>query len=119
MEADQASHGRATDCKEGGGPWYPRCPPRGREVPRRHENSQHAPAPGKELSGVAREAADATRFPATRYPHRAFRFREKHRTARVAGNRVASAASRSEEHTSELQSHLNLVCRLLLEKKNK
>src|SRR5260370_20585419 len=29
------------------------------------------------------------------------------------------AASRSEEHTSELQSHLNLVCRLLLEKKKK
>src|SRR5207237_10731505 len=28
-------------------------------------------------------------------------------------------ASRSEEHTSELQSHLNLVCRLLLEKKKK
>src|SRR5260370_19055103 len=28
-------------------------------------------------------------------------------------------AWRSEEHTSELQSHLNLVCRLLLEKKNK
>src|SRR5260370_28430160 len=26
-------------------------------------------------------------------------------------------AGRSEEHTSELQSHLNLVCRLLLEKK--
>src|SRR5260370_18827181 len=26
--------------------------------------------------------------------------------------------NRSEEHTSELQSHLNLVCRLLLEKKN-
>src|SRR5260370_27190218 len=25
---------------------------------------------------------------------------------------------RSEEHTSELQSHLNVVCRLLLEKKN-
>src|SRR4051812_46265467 len=29
----------------------------------------------------------------------------------------ASATSRSEEHTSELQSHVNLVCRLLLEKK--
>src|SRR5260370_39271128 len=28
-------------------------------------------------------------------------------------------AARSEEHTSELQSHLNLVCRLLLEKKKK
>src|SRR5260370_24611012 len=26
---------------------------------------------------------------------------------------------RSEEHTSELQSHLNIVCRLLLEKKHK
>src|SRR5688572_31846899 len=29
------------------------------------------------------------------------------------------AASRSEEHTSELQSQSNLVCRLLLEKKKK
>src|SRR5580698_11550721 len=28
-----------------------------------------------------------------------------------------STPSRSEEHTSELQSHVNLVCRLLLEKK--
>src|SRR3954449_13637887 len=28
-------------------------------------------------------------------------------------------AARSEEHTSELQSHSHLVCRLLLEKKNK
>src|SRR2546422_816587 len=31
---------------------------------------------------------------------------------------VASTGSRSEEHTSELQSRLHLVCRLLLEKKN-
>src|SRR2546430_3950238 len=30
----------------------------------------------------------------------------------------AAAAPRSEEHTSELQSQSNLVCRLLLEKKN-
>src|SRR5260370_22570394 len=30
---------------------------------------------------------------------------------------LKSTAKRSEEHTSELQSHLNLVCRLLLEKK--
>src|SRR5260370_13699367 len=30
-----------------------------------------------------------------------------------------AAQNRSEEHTSELQSHLNLVCRLLLEKKKK
>src|SRR5207237_10643502 len=33
--------------------------------------------------------------------------------------RTGSPAERSEEHTSELQSHLNLVCRLLLEKKKK
>src|SRR2546429_3205369 len=31
--------------------------------------------------------------------------------------RVAEALERSEEHTSELQSRLHLVCRLLLEKK--
>src|SRR5260370_5416060 len=31
--------------------------------------------------------------------------------------RDLTAGTRSEEHTSELQSHLNLVCRLLLEKK--
>src|SRR5260370_6041917 len=30
---------------------------------------------------------------------------------------AAQQQGRSEEHTSELQSHLNLVCRLLLEKK--
>src|SRR5260370_32465498 len=30
---------------------------------------------------------------------------------------IEQIVSRSEEHTSELQSHLNLVCRLLLEKK--
>src|SRR5260370_1601939 len=29
----------------------------------------------------------------------------------------STSSARSEEHTSELQSHLNLVCRLLLEKK--
>src|SRR5438034_11336655 len=31
----------------------------------------------------------------------------------------ALAVQRSEEHTSELQSHSDLVCRLLLEKKNR
>src|SRR5260370_8729056 len=33
--------------------------------------------------------------------------------------RRVARLTRSEEHTSELQSHLNLVCRLLLEKKKK
>src|SRR5688500_19630966 len=35
-----------------------------------------------------------------------------------AGGGVGSGRTRSEEHTSELQSPCNLVCRLLLEKKN-
>src|SRR5687768_17750203 len=34
------------------------------------------------------------------------------------GARAESWSTRSEEHTSELQSRLQLVCRLLLEKKN-
>src|SRR5438477_9565254 len=33
--------------------------------------------------------------------------------------RASGCPWRSEEHTSELQSHVNLVCRLLLEKKKK
>src|SRR5256885_16677697 len=41
------------------------------------------------------------------------------RSRRSAARRRASAAYRSEEHTSELQSPCNLVCRLLLEKKKR
>src|SRR5215213_11811656 len=37
----------------------------------------------------------------------------------IVGGAVLPGAARSEEHTSELQSLTNLVCRLLLEKKNK
>src|SRR5260370_30278625 len=36
-------------------------------------------------------------------------------TAAALCSAIYSSATRSEEHTSELQSHLNLVCRLLLE----
>src|SRR5260221_6629754 len=36
---------------------------------------------------------------------------------RHAPGRLSAAQGRSEEHTSELQSHSDLVCRLLLEKK--
>src|SRR2546430_10871015 len=50
--------------------------------------------------------------------------RDLHRDCAAAQQRLElaegrSAVSRSEEHTSELQSQSNLVCRLLLEKKNK
>src|SRR5437667_7337901 len=37
----------------------------------------------------------------------------------AARTRSRARAARSEEHTSELQSHHDLVCRLLLEKKKK
>src|SRR5256886_11979834 len=46
--------------------------------------------------------------------------REGHRAARVsAAPAVGDRLRRSEEHTSELQSQSNLVCRLLLETKKK
>src|SRR5690242_21528148 len=58
--------------------------------------------------------------------------RRQHRRVLADGPRVSQLAVgfevenddvvrhvRSEEHTSELQSHVNLVCRLLLEKKKK
>src|SRR5260370_22129935 len=52
-------------------------------------------------------------------------FRSAPRTCRAINGRLEVRQTvdgrpelfRSEEHTSELQSHLNLVCRLLLEKK--
>src|SRR5437588_2211107 len=40
------------------------------------------------------------------------------RRAHPLGAVARRRAARSEEHTSELQSHSDLVCRLLLEKKN-
>src|SRR2546430_13062970 len=42
-----------------------------------------------------------------------------HRLSESGGRCAPVAARRSEEHTSELQSQSNLVCRLLLEKKKK
>src|SRR5438034_2857108 len=51
--------------------------------------------------------------------------RAAHHLRRVAGRGVRAGplgevgGRRSEEHTSELQSHSDLVCRLLLEKKKK
>src|SRR5688572_32350376 len=44
---------------------------------------------------------------------------EHRRDAAARHHHVVDRADRSEEHTSELQSQSNLVCRLLLEKKKK
>src|SRR5918997_2580127 len=43
----------------------------------------------------------------------------RHRLRDVMVHWAAERTTRSEEHTSELQSHSDLVCRLLLEKKKK
>src|SRR5687768_17995192 len=45
--------------------------------------------------------------------------RERHRQNIFRRNAARNHVRRSEEHTSELQSRLHLVCRLLLEKKKK
>src|SRR5690606_40779599 len=50
------------------------------------------------------------------YQERLQAIKEKEKSATAFNNRVFG---RSEEHTSELQSRENLVCRLLLEKKKK
>src|SRR5205807_10444062 len=49
------------------------------------------------------------------------RWRDQHALAEIAAHdhQRLQVGLRSEEHTSELQSPCNLVCRLLLEKKNK
>ena len=44
---------------------------------------------------------------------------EAHRVFLADGDALVPPLDRSEEHTSELQSRRNLVCRLLLEKKKK
>src|SRR5256885_5939368 len=51
-------------------------------------------------------------------PHSGCAGRPEGRCAERQGLRLSTATHRSEEHTSELQSPCNLVCRLLLEKKN-
>src|SRR6476661_9618883 len=63
---------------------------------------------------MIRRPPRSTLFPYTTL----FRSRRPHHPLRPMGAHRRRPA-RSEEHTSELQSHLNLVCRLLLEKKKK
>src|SRR6266536_5477039 len=67
---------------------------------------------------MIRQPPRSTLFPYTTL------FRSIPRVRPVVGRRTqlhpsAGRGPRSEEHTSELQSRVDLVCRLLLEKKNK
>src|SRR5467141_4788210 len=75
---------------------------------------------------MIRRPPRSTLFPYTtlfRSPHRRcpppLQPRRLERRVAEGGRGAAAESWRSEEHTSELQSHLNLVCRLLLEKKKK
>src|SRR5260370_31639775 len=57
--------------------------------------------------------------PLSEYPNKEFGDAVPRAGNASGGGQPGAALNRSEEHTSELQSHLNLVCRLLLEKKNR
>src|SRR6266478_7072651 len=61
--------------------------------------------------------ADVMKIADDRYPHA--HLQQPLLDARDRGCRLVAVDRRSEEHTSELQSQSNLVCRLLLEKKKK
>src|SRR5260370_19792504 len=73
---------------------------------------------------MIRRPPRSTLFPyTTLFRSGLFKGRHQGRSNRARSGRGRAITSpmmqaRSEEHTSELQSHLNLVCRLLLEKKN-
>src|SRR6266566_9039360 len=73
-----------------------------------------APSDAAALSTRAQQEADRARA-----SEQAGNFAEAARGYRSALELWRAADCRSEEHTSELQSPCNLVCRLLLEKKKK
>src|SRR3989449_7453096 len=93
------------------------------------EGGEHAEPRLQRLA--AREVVGVPRFPAERLAGRPFHARQVHaarlelvqRTPGVVApdhaHDLYGVMERSEEHTSELQSRLHLVCRLLLEKKKK
>src|SRR5438034_4183994 len=69
------------------------------------------------ISRTRRRSASSTRR--SRRSRRSSTVRVRSCTTTVRTSTRCAASRRSEEHTSELQSHSDLVCRLLLEKKNK
>src|SRR5690606_28347093 len=72
------------------------------------------PAPSRAANDAAirRTSLLVDESPASAAPAALLRARQER-----SSGRAGSASGRSEEHTSELQSRENLVCRLLLEKK--
>src|SRR5260370_1837817 len=75
---------------------------------------------------MIRRPPRSTLFPYTTLFRSSCHVSSRSKTPETSGSWLTSTPARrrrceprSEEHTSELQSHLNLVCRLLLEKKKK
>src|SRR3989449_3888353 len=109
---------------EPGGPAVARVPaPRVGAGPRHRRGESLPHAHVRRLSHLAQPAnADRLGDPARRAVPVAQRRRSRgdgRRTARREPLGARLRHARSEEHTSELQSRLHLVCRLLLEKKKK
>src|SRR5437588_4471753 len=86
------------------------------------QRSPRAPLDLPLLFLMLRRPPRSTLFPYTtlfRSPRAASRGdRKRHGRASIETTPPSGGARGSEEHTSELQSHSDLVCRLLLEKKN-
>src|SRR5699024_11255932 len=78
---------------------------RRRRLMSRGDDACHGSARQRTMAGLA--------LPAHKPEGRAFSYEERHTMADTAKPK----SGRSEEHTSELQSRFDLVCRLLLEKK--
>src|SRR5438132_8295758 len=96
-----------------------RSPPSSPPFPYTTLFRSRAPPTGRSRSG----ASTSTTRLHTPIPPRLTRPPRLHRPPlnrerRAGPGRAARKCARSEEHTSELQSHSDLVCRLLLEKKN-
>src|SRR3989449_10796422 len=78
------------------------------------------PEPLKSTSSITVSSRSSTNFLMNGWFIRAVTFQSMERTSSPGWySRTSSKFIRSEEHTSELQSRLHLVCRLLLEKKKK
>src|SRR5215211_5624496 len=90
----------------------------------RKSPSASCTVPSTRIVGRAPKSPDFPWFDAisTAFPYQTRRRDNQSARIRSRRARIRSAirsTSRSEEHTSELQSHSDLVCRLLLEKKKK
>src|SRR6266849_4534881 len=107
--------------------WLPKCPRRspscGKNANTR--SSVHRLAPPKRLAAVATRFSRTVRLgktcrPSGTRPSPACATRYEGRPCKgLPSNMIVPPRGRTEEHTSELQSRVELVCRLLLEKKKK